>query len=856
MEPSNALRPTKMIRMDLAHTDQPAEAVEHNTFAPIQEPPHLAVEVDIILQQYPELTEVRHIVLQILEASAENKSIVDFRNPRKAQLNLILQTRKQEFLAYCERKQLVLKKDEGNEPLVFQSIHETAMKLAGEQRQQQMTQLIRLCRGPRVLTTTRPEAIPELYQVCVQENNLITSIRSKLDYLRQRSGLHPEILERYALIVDHTGWEERPLRIRIADNQNLLMGYSIFDLLYSIKIRGDQYYGEMEFTLTDSETVQLNTYLSSLVTWIDDFTNILADLLGPNENPHQYIELAQRTLREILNHPIRMSPGVTKALARSDLPTCLIMGHLSLNLARHPHRDFLKAKFQELYDSEHVLDSAGEPKHFHLDEPYRSNMGLIQLRTICPGLNKLIKLQQLTTNFTGADNLEDALNTLKDWNIPNELHLIIQYKIQNLNDTYRMALGNQTPHNTAFLLDQALADLQELVQVEAKSLELCKTLLMQHTALYFRTADGDFNPTPEQMVALYDGERNIRYRGDQRHRNIAKLFTKLRNTPSIIHLLEANEGFSNALTELKSVLIARLNEYHTLEHNGVFGQAMVDETIQYFEQYVARIVYANESRVTAASIDRSLEILSGIIGSDLQHGCNQGLAGRMKDVLIALTKNTGDDLRDHIRQFQRECLEVVFQQNYSSENSMLARYKGQIADYLGLSLIGGVHYNDLTSPAKNLLCQYLTHCTPWTVYKKAYQFLSDLFWQLNSENNDEGIYHLLDTLQFEGTHEELDKRYRVNGDPTKRWQYAFFQQDLPRQLIGFLTHHQYLVVKPVGNDNRYLQRDNERLTHFEGDQNRRNEAEPPPQQELAEANPRRYGYVPDSALPNYDRMTS
>lgn len=878
MIPVVSLRPNKVARVD-SNPNNPVEIIQHDQpVVEIQPPQQLAAELDLILQQHPEIPNqspnIRKILMAMLEASAENKTIVDFRNPRKGELQLILQARRQEFLSHCEFARIILKLDQFGEPLIYSTINDAAFKLAEEQRLQQMGQLIRVCRGAQVLANTRPESIPELYQVCVKENNLIGSIRSKLDYLMRRAGLAPEVINRYGIIVQHTGEEERFLWIRIADGNNLLMGYSIYDLLYSIRVRGDQYYGEMEFILTDAEAEQLYTYLTSLITWIDDFTNILADLLGPNQNPEQYVQLAQRTRQEILHHPIRMSPGVISSLKKSNLPTCLIMGHLSLNLAQHPHRDFLKAKFQALYDSENVLDSAGEPKHFHIDEAHRTNLGLVQLKAICPGLNKLIKLQQLTTDYinvdnleTKVDNLEDALKKLKKWGYQNELQVIIQYKIEKLLETYRATLGEQTPPDTSHSLDHALANLQNLAEVEAKSLELCKTLLTCHTALFFRPAEADFRLTKAQMDAMYNKKRKIRYEGNQVHRNVAVLFKKLNQKAVMKEVLDANPGFTYALTELQNVLISRLNNYHRLQPKGFYGKEMVDETVQYFEQYVSRIIYAEKSKVTKESIERSLRILSGIIGSDLERGCNQGLAGRMKEVLIALSRQTGDDLSDHLLQYQKECLEEVFQQdhryNAGGENSMLGRHKGQISEYLGLSLIDNnvrVQFEQLSPDAKDFLARFLAFCTPWKLYTKAYQFFCDKFWQLNSENNDEGIYQIMETLQFEGTRAKFDLNYRVNGDAAKRWQYAFFQQDLPRYLMAYLMN-KYLTVKLPDDNTCYLKRDGEELHMVQNpihvrDHQEQEEEQQDPQQELSQANPRRIGFVPESALPNYDRMTA
>jgi hypothetical protein len=239
----------------------------------------------------------------------------------------------------------------------------------------------------------------------------------------------------------------------------------------------------------------------------------------------------------------------------------------------------------------------------------------------------------------------------------------------------------------------------------------------------------------------------------------------------------------------------------------------------------------------------------------------------MKEVLIALSRTTGDDMRDHLLQYQKECLEGVFQQdaryNAGGENSMIGRHKGQVAEYLGLCLIEGrrrIQFDQLSADAKDFLARFLTTCTPWTLYTKAYQFISDKFWQLNCENNDEEIYQLMETLQFNGSRADFDKNYRVNGDAAKRWQYAFFQHDLPRYLMAFLTNNQYLTVKRDDKNTCYLQRAGEdlrliRRENINRDDNQ-HEVQQDPQQELAQANQRRFGFVPDSALPTHDRMTA
>jgi hypothetical protein len=413
----------------------------------------------------------------------------------------------------------------------------------------------------------------------------------------------------------------------------------------------------------------------------------------------------------------------------------------------------------------------------------------------------------LVKEFTSSSTLSGGINILKDvYGFANEMDVMKEYKAQILFETYRSILGNRTPQNNLEHLNHSLSSVlrnrdNDIDLLEGKGLQLCEELLRNSTSPFFKARAVVFTPSRNQIKDLYDDNMMVTYTGNQQHKNLPKLFAKLKNSPMVSAMLARQPDFNAALTELQRSLVERLNRYSSLPENATYNsRELIDESIRYLETYVARVVYADQSRVTSESIERSLIQLAATVGSDLSHGCGRGLAGRTNSLLISLTSSVGNDLQDNVIEFQKNCLERVFLEipryRDSTENSSMAVHKGEVSDFLGITESENrKNYNQLSVQAQEILQYFSTFYNPITIYHNARTFFSDKFWTLNKENENDSIYELFAELGFTESHEELDRKYRVNGDAEKSWQYTYFQQDLPKYLVPFLISKRILSVK-------------------------------------------------------------
>ncbi|WP_257295372.1 hypothetical protein [Endozoicomonas sp. YOMI1] len=675
--------------------------------------------------------------------------------------------------------------------------------------------------------------LTDTYRKCKSDKHLGDSVRAKLSHLIELAEIQPEFREMYTVDIDYqqAPYEtEGRFLIRIPDGNHAL-GYGFFDLLFSQNLLHDgevDYDGKTGFSLSKDQMIKLSEHLEELNKWYDDFLCIVGDLLGVDDSisgdsADHFVSIGKKSTAEILRNPIRMTTACQRLI--SPLPHALpflLFNTLSINLENHDDKDFLKGKFESIYSELEMYGANGEPKQF-LRGTYSTNLNVEQLRLICPHLNKLLKLQQLLKEVTSTRNLRTAIDVLKELGI-SELDSIKSYKSALLYEIYQQIKGTNS-HQALLSIQNALTNIQHISSIESKSLELCHDLLRHHSVCYFRKPANQPVIDEEQLYAIYaDSERDVMYTGRQLHRNIRALCQTLRGCHAYQQYKASNPGIDGALAALERNFIHRLNHYSRMRDQGHSGRRMVDESVEYFEMFVSQLFYAEVYNLTDNSISNALNNLVAIVGNDLE-GCNEGFSGRIQSLLLPLVSGSNSHIKDCIQQFLQDSVTASLASaiGHSSESSMAARCQEQVNHFMGLSIVSGQAqadaYENLTPESKQTISHLLhSHYTPVSLYQHVYRFVSDEFWRLNHERSDDDIYQLMHLLGFgtdqslgadnETYREQMDQQYRVRGNVLNRWQYALFQQDLPKHLVGYLVKEQFIDAKRLNeNDGLYIHRE-------------------------------------------------
>ncbi|MGO0308178.1 hypothetical protein ACTL6P_16530 [Endozoicomonas acroporae] len=675
--------------------------------------------------------------------------------------------------------------------------------------------------------------LTDTYRECKSDKHLGDSVRARLSHLIELAEVQSEFREMYTVDI---GYQQTPYEtegrflIKIPDGNHAL-GYSFFDLLFSQNLLHDveaNYDGETGFSLTKDQMIKLSEHLEELNKWYDDFLCIVGDLLGVDDSISEdsadhFVSIGKKSIAEILRNPIRMTTACQRLI--SPLPQaqpCLLFNTLSINLENHDDRDFLKDKFESIYAELAMYGANGEPKRF-LRGTYSTNLNVAQLRLICPHLNKLLKLQQLLKEVTSTRSLRTAIDSLKEMGI-SELDSIKLYKSALLYEIYQQIKGTNSPP-ALLSIQNHLTNIQHISGIEEKSLKLCHDLLRHHAVCYFRKPADQPVIDEEQLYAIYgNNERDVMYAGRQLHRNIKALCQTLRDCHAYQQYKASNPGVDGALAALERNFIQRLNRYSGMRDHGYSGRRMVDESVEYFEMFVSQLFYAEIYNLTDNSISHALNNLVAIVGNDLE-GCNEGFSGRIQSLLLPLISGSNSHIKDSIQQFLQDSVTASLASaiGYSSESSMAARCQEQVNHFTGLSIASGRAqadaYENLTPESQQTISHLLhSHYTPVSLYQHVYRFVSDEFWRLNHERNDDDIYQLMHLLGFgadqspgadnETYREQIDRQYRVRGNALNRWQYALFQQDLPKHLVDYLVKEQFIDAKgPNENDGLYIHRE-------------------------------------------------
>ncbi len=715
-------------------------------------------------------------------------------------------------------------------------------------------------------------ALEVAYRQCLSDKHLANSVTVKLEKLIDLANIPTQFQPQYTLGIAYSQTGDEPddgFAINVSEG-NYALGYGLFDLLRSQNLHvyhHDDYNGETVFPLTRAQLAKLNEHIEELNKWYDDFLCIVGDLLGYEDTEAgdasaQFVSIGQKSSSEVLDNPIHLSAqcqGLFATLAPQQ--PCLLFNTLSINLASHSDRIFLKQKFESIYEEENIIGANRRLKQF-IGDTFSTNLNVEQLRIISPHLNKLLKLQQLLTDVTNTKSLGKAVIAYKRMDLgEHELDPLRSFKASLLYEIYQEIKG---PDKLAFLtIERSLENITRVPSLEAKAQAQCESILKTHSVCCFPESEDHPAIDDGQIIALYGNqERNITYAGGQLHRNIPALCAALQNSRAYQHYKTSNPAIDAALTILKNDLLHRLNSYAAMSSRiGNERRYILDEAIDYFESFVGLLFYGDDYRLTSLSISEALHNLAAITDSGLD-GCNQGLSGRIQSLLMPLVATTGNKIKDSIRQFQKNGVtaSVAKAIGHSNESSMWARCLDEVNDFLGLAVIPGLNPNHAfghLSRISKLTISHLLHeyYTPVSLYRHVYQFVSDEFWRLNHEKNDSEIYQLLHLLGFETNQTTtvsntdyqrfIDRKYRVRGNALNRWQYAFFQQDLPKYLVSYLLKEKYISATQATQGTVHIPR--------EGLVFGRNTVSPPSvgasetEQNFGQDN-RQIGFVPESRI--------
>lgn len=681
--------------------------------------------------------------------------------------------------------------DTFDEPIIFESLKTLAVASVRQEQQERRFAFIARHRPQlaqaRDLRTLRTIQIEELETQCHEELQLMERVDAQLAYLVE--------LSRTQKVIRAKRVDDRRFVLDVGDD--ILLGYAVYDSLLIGRIIPDRpYEGGRPFILSKEQLTRYAAWLTEVHKWVHDFREVCAALVGA-----EYIELGQKSVHELLHSSHSISPSTRKEmLALRGDSTCLLLNTVSINLTEHPHKAALKRLFEACYRKIGLRARDGREKKF-LTGTYRTNIGVPQLMRLAPLLNKEIKVKALVEDLFGPGSLFSGVAARNGFNSNQTFQ---QFKTELLRQIHRTL---RVPGTGIYDL---AGDTQRL---ETLSLCQCERLLQEYASVRFKRPEARREITRAQKDGLYGGSVEVLYSGGVRKKNIPALIARLKSSHGVQDAKTRMPDIIETLDQLQSELVAKLNSYHALPSSGYYSRRLVDQGIEFFEAYVARVVYQELSCVTQRSIDNSLVKIASIIGHDHTRGCATGFAGRMNDILLCLVACVGNDLEASLAQFKHECYQNALDRiRRGGESSMaMLRVPPALAPILK-TRVPSFRARDLSQieshQAREVLREFVRNYNPRTVYHHCREFLGNKFWELNDAGlvdagaADDAMYRFLTDLEMGCTRAELDKKYRVNGNPENRWQYAFFQQDLAPRLVKLLLHSEALCLKSVSRRGR------------------------------------------------------
>ena len=746
-----------------------------------------------------------------------------------------------DLVNYLKENNIIARLEESStedEPkmLLIKKIKEYEQRLNKEVEALEHVRLISIYKPSEILDKMPAKEISALYSTCLKKDNTLKKLQKELDKLIQRANLKEKTIY-YGIKIEFTGKEGAPFQISSANQDNVSMGYSIFNFLCEAKIIPDaqEWNGEQTFALKEQDLNTLNDCVGRLDRWFDDFSKGISDLLCV-EDPEEYINVGQKQAYEILGSARRCSAEGRKTL--SYLPgnhLCLLLGQVGLNLENHPERNFIKDKLTKIYRQEEMKSFDLKYKQFVIGT-YQTNLSTSDVKKIAPRLNKLLKFQQYLMEKSHKASFKKALEHFErqgkeEFDLLKEYYTQISIDAVNVFVQDALLIRRQveakfggisadiaiTPDNFQTLDAKEIRSIDSLEKVCE---EISGSFLQKKTAPHFKKQSPSYTPSAAAITALYGTTAPKSYGTTHGvFRDLKKLFESLKRSETVQSVLEETPEIETKLDGLREALEERLiNKYPTLsEHGWPSSKELIREAINSLEIYVASVVNTRESHVSAESIKTSLAQITGLDIGELKRGCDEGLTGRILSLSIALSNDMGGGLEASITQQQKELLESALvkfttAESYDTYNSSHAPvYLGELRNYLGIARREGEvekTYATLSPNAKKMFNFFLEKNKPMDIYSKAKGFFEHSLWvetlETDNEANREKMYQTLIDLGFGDNREDLDRKYRIQGNRENGWQYAFIKEDLPKYLPSYLIQKGFLVLTDSDAQEGYL----------------------------------------------------
>ena len=466
--------------------------------------------------------------------------------------------------------------------------------------------------------------------------------------------------------------------------QDVAMGYSLHLLqVYAKDIppAENRYQGALHFEIDLAELKAWNTYLRGLTQWHADFHLIMQGIIGPKAN--EYIKTGQKSLDKIIEgeqkRPKRfIDPPVLNQMRR--LPgnrVVLLMTQVALDFTNHPHRDEMRACFERMYREAidpitHELglcDNKREKKTFVIEnngyKTYLSGLAIIQIEAIFSMLmaNAIMPIKAREMGFNDDDAQFDV--TFRAL-FPSDGDFLYQYMVALIQDMDIPSLPSAKKQAYAVNRLGGLVNATSVQLLPALDQTVNKMLNeYSGVCIKYQRNPSASDITSQQKCALMNG--SVRKDYPTTPMQVSEIFNQLKATEVYQRMKEdlQAEGLTNNLDVQLDLLCTRLSNGLQSQGESFYdGNKAARRAVEYAMNWIARIVYQQDSKVTDASIKQSLKIVIAVAGDghsarDLA-GCNRGLWGRLAEIASTLVAENQDAIQQAFEQKLKEVAENVF----------------------------------------------------------------------------------------------------------------------------------------------------------------------------------------------------
>ncbi len=652
-------------------------------------------------------------------------------------------------------------------PIIFHSIKLRAREATLSYREDEVKKYVSSV-DPHVRINEIPkENLDKLHKKYKNEDQLVSKIQKKLNHWisknscsvsESRVELRRQSKDLFLISTHGNGILDHSIHRLLVDSEQLHKSGT--DIL-SGSASGDIFYKQKnEFSVRIDELSHLDVYLKAFQRLRDQLHELLLPLVITSED----------------EDPSVIEGGL---LNFGELFTAF-----SINLGNHFFRDPIG---KILGKSLSIELSAGN---------YRLNLGFQDLKKIEPYLCQVIRTKRWVESVFGPDSYFNgtAAQVMSEEEL-DPLSMMKLHEVNELNNISKILQQESYSDEEYYRIKGLIQAETQIEGVSRESSDILVELLKHRAGVSLRSLDSHrFVPSPDQIRKLYPHGELADFRGKIPLKNIQDLIQSLYLSPNVQELFGHRPFIPKLLKDFKKQLVVKLNDYHKLEATGFYGRQMVDKALDYLEALVAKIVYHEQSGVTLESVGQAFDQLAGLLGSDLVNGCSAGLAGRLSQLLSSLVFSSGSEVKDFIEQQKYQAYQAAIAHvlRKNSESSMAARKISQAYRAIaGFAIFGeeSIHcladFEEDDNILKSLK-RFSTQFNSVKLYSMTQKYLVTQFLGIKKDSNDFEMYRFLEGLGFGSSREDLDQRYRTNGQRANPWDFSSFQMDLPKRLIQFL----------------------------------------------------------------------